>query len=168
VFGDSAYVNNGYFITPFKSVRSGPKDAFNFYQSQLRITVECCFGMLVGRWGLLHRAFPQAMSLKKVTGITLCLCRLHNFCIDHRGDHLIARPLEADERECFVHGGLDPNTDQFPGEILNGGDHHDDTSRIFRQNFGRVGQTPSSVLPRDRLVKLVEDLGLKRPLPPTW
>jgi DDE superfamily endonuclease len=35
IFGDLAYVNNGYFMTPFKGVKSGIKDTFNFYHSQL-------------------------------------------------------------------------------------------------------------------------------------
>ena len=49
IFGDSAYVNCRYMVTPFKAVKSGPKDAFNYYQSQLRIKIECCFGMFVHR-----------------------------------------------------------------------------------------------------------------------
>jgi hypothetical protein len=51
IFGDAAYVNNGYFMTPFKNVKGGIKDTFNFYHSQLRINIECAFGMFVGRWG---------------------------------------------------------------------------------------------------------------------
>ena len=49
IYGDSAYMNAPYMIFPFKAVSSGPKDAYNFYQPQLRITVECSFGMLVNR-----------------------------------------------------------------------------------------------------------------------
>jgi DDE superfamily endonuclease len=48
IFGDAAYVNNEYFMTPFKNVKSGVKDTFNFYHSQLRINIECAFGMFVG------------------------------------------------------------------------------------------------------------------------
>ena len=36
IFGDSAYVNTPYMATPYKSVRSGPKDWYNYYQSQVR------------------------------------------------------------------------------------------------------------------------------------
>jgi hypothetical protein len=35
IFGDSAYVNNGYFVTPFPNVSSGSKDDFNFFHSQV-------------------------------------------------------------------------------------------------------------------------------------
>jgi DDE superfamily endonuclease len=85
IFGDSAYVNCSYFVTPYKSVKSGSKDDFNFYHSQVRIKIECAFGMLVVRWGLLpHAALPASMGLKKTTALVLCLCRLHNYCIDCR------------------------------------------------------------------------------------
>jgi hypothetical protein len=53
LFGDLAYVNNEYMVTPFKGATCGIQDDFNFYQSQLWITVECCFGMFVNRWGVL-------------------------------------------------------------------------------------------------------------------
>ena len=52
IFGDNAYVNTTYMVTPFRSPNT-PKDNYNFYHSQLRINVECAFGMLVQRWGIL-------------------------------------------------------------------------------------------------------------------
>ena len=45
LFGDNAYVNSHFMVTPFKNVSEGPKDAYNFFQSQLHIRVECGFGM---------------------------------------------------------------------------------------------------------------------------
>jgi DDE superfamily endonuclease len=164
VFGDSAYVNNAYFITPFKNVKKGVKDSFNFYQSQLRIKIECAFGMFVGRWGLLRRALPQAMSLKKVTGLTLCLCRLHNFCIDHREKKLLT-PLASDTMENLAHGGISLE-DNGADELLHGGQHHDDTTRTFRQSFARSTIFDlRTVLPRDRLVQMIKSSGFTRPLP---
>jgi DDE superfamily endonuclease len=166
IFGDSAYVTNGYMVTPFKNIKSGSKDDFNFYHSQVRITIECCFGMLVGRWGLLRRPFPQAMSLKKVTGLTACLCRLHNYCINHRGNLMMAPALSSDV-ETSAPGRPD---DSLPHEHLMGaGDHNNDTSRGIRQEFGRrVLPLTSSVFPRDRLLQMVVDSGFKRTLPKTW
>jgi hypothetical protein len=35
IFGDNAYVNNSYLVTPFKNAKGGSKGAFNFYHSQL-------------------------------------------------------------------------------------------------------------------------------------
>ena len=39
IYGDNAYINTPYMTTPFKLVTSGPRDAFNFYHSQLRINI---------------------------------------------------------------------------------------------------------------------------------
>ena len=46
IFGDNAYVQLPYMVTPWRNVGKGAKDAFNFFQSQLRINIECAFGML--------------------------------------------------------------------------------------------------------------------------
>ena len=47
LFGDNAYVNSRYMATPYANVSRGTKDAYNFYHSQLRINIECSFGILV-------------------------------------------------------------------------------------------------------------------------
>jgi hypothetical protein len=106
IFGDNAYVNNSYFVTPYKNAKEGDKDAFNFYQSQLRIKVECAFGMLVSRWGILRRALPQALGLKKVTALVVCLCRLHNYCLRQRENSIrtnMVAPLPSDDMEILAH-----------------------------------------------------------------
>jgi hypothetical protein len=82
LFGDNAYVNNKYMCMLFKSISQGPKDAYNFYQSQLRINVECSFGMLVHCWGILCKAVPCGISISKTTALVMCLCRLRNYCMD--------------------------------------------------------------------------------------
>ena len=50
LFGDAAYANNMKMALPYKGAQAGPKDAYNFLHSQLRINIECAFGMLVHRW----------------------------------------------------------------------------------------------------------------------
>ena len=49
--GDNAYVNSNDLLVPFPGKLSpdDPRDAFNFYLSQLRVRVENCFALLVGR-----------------------------------------------------------------------------------------------------------------------
>jgi len=44
LFGDNAYLNSHFMVTPYPNVSSESKDDYNFYHSQLRIRVECCFG----------------------------------------------------------------------------------------------------------------------------
>merc|ERR1711977_241951 len=47
IVGDDAYPPSEYMITPYSgSGLSEDKDNFNFYQSRLRINIECAFGML--------------------------------------------------------------------------------------------------------------------------
>jgi DDE superfamily endonuclease len=161
IFGDSAYVNNGYVVTPFKNVKSGMKDFFNFFQSQLQISIECCFGMLVGRWGIPRRAFPQAMTRRNLTGVVNCLCRLHNVYIDNQGDKLMAPALPSDDADSNAHKGA--GEELTVNDLLHGGDHHDNTSRILRQELARSGLP--MLLPRDRLITLVEEGGFTCPLP---
>ena len=51
LFGDNAYLNSPYMATPYSNVSDNPdkrsEDNYNFFHSQLRIRVECAFGMLV-------------------------------------------------------------------------------------------------------------------------
>jgi len=82
LFGDNAYINTPFMATPFTNVSQGSKDDYNFYHSQLRIRVECAFGMFVKRWGILRAAMPSGITIKKTVAMVNALAKLHNFCID--------------------------------------------------------------------------------------
>ena len=72
-------------VTPFSSKHAKlgtPEDAFNFFQSQLRIRIEMAFGVLVQRWGILWR--PMRINLSHVGDMVLLCMALHNICIDAR------------------------------------------------------------------------------------
>jgi len=81
LFGDNDYVNTEHVATPYQNVKAGSKDDYNFYHSKTRIKIECAFGMLVNRWGILHRPIANRITLKKAGSLIICLCRLHNYCI---------------------------------------------------------------------------------------
>eukprot|EP00980_Cylindrotheca_fusiformis_P006282 scaffold1344_cov102-Cylindrotheca_fusiformis.AAC.1 len=105
LFGDNAYINTPYLVAPFKNVKSGSKDDFNYYHSSLRINIECAFGMLVHRWSCLQKPMPINFSTKKISSLTVALCKLHNFCIDSQD----ARPLpmtDLDRSSIRLDGGL--------------------------------------------------------------
>jgi hypothetical protein len=70
--------------TPYPNVSSGSKDDNNFYHSQILILVECCFWMLVGRWGILRAVIPQNISILRTIALVHALAKLHNFCIDEK------------------------------------------------------------------------------------
>ena len=80
IFGDLTYVNNSYMVTPYKNVRAGERDNFNFFHSQLRIHIECAFGQLVHWWPMLHHPLSANFGVKKQIALVHASCSLHNFC----------------------------------------------------------------------------------------
>lgn len=97
IIGDNAFVENMSMATPIPGMNiSAIEDAYNFYLSQVRITIERAFGILVHRWSILRR--PLSMSALKVPAFVTCLMRLHNFCIDHDSKRTPS-PIVDDERQ---------------------------------------------------------------------
>ena len=94
--------------TPFPNVPvDDPKDNYNFYHSQLRICIECAFGMLVNRWGILRKPLSAHYTINKVTSLVDCLCRMHNFLID-RGvsEQGFLNPTDNDELDLSIGGAV--------------------------------------------------------------
>jgi hypothetical protein len=160
--GDNAYVNTPYMATPYPATTGGSKDAYNFYQSQLRIRIECAFGLLVHRWGLLRKPIPCCISVKKTTALVMCLCRLHNFCFDQK-DTTIESNTRLDDLNIAVAGGvpLEGNS-HAPQQLIGGGHHNNDTSRMQRH------PTTDDELPREIIHRLVVQKDLCRPPPDGW
>jgi hypothetical protein len=99
LLGDNAYVKNSFMSVPFKGTVQEDKDSYNFYQSQLRITIERAFGVLVHRWAILRG--PMLMPIAKVALFVNCLCCLHNFCINrnigvHEARERVEQMMETD------------------------------------------------------------------------
>ena len=162
LFGDNAYVSGDTMVTPYKSAKSGLNDDFNFYHSQVRINIECAFGMLVHRWAILRRPLPAAMGIKKQIAVTMALCRLHNFCIgpksstDSSTDSTIAvGNLMEDHIRVVASGGVEVNSQGVPPELLGVGHHFDDICE------DDVNLRDISI-PRRLLKKKVETAGLHR------
>jgi len=177
IFGDNAYVNNKYMVTPYKNVAIGTdEDNYNFYVSQLRINIECAFGMLVHRWRILRRPLDANMGIKKITALTHCLCKLHNYCIDRRLEAFTS-PLDVDAALGFVLGDvplddaqgggrrLDDTAgteDRRPGQLLDGGQHHSDVNRSVIRAQRRAAEDDLTI-PAHRVMKIVKDSGMVRP-----
>lgn len=170
LFGDNAYVNTAFMIVPFKGAREGAKDAFNFFHSSLRINIECAFGMLVHRWGMLRKPIPTNISVSKTTSLVLCLCKLHNYCI--RESDIVAQPLAGDVVNISSEGGFslprfdrnidwtyDANEDRL-NDLMDGGEHFDD---IYRSDRRRGYNDGIDELPYLKLLEIVESAGYKRP-----
>ena len=183
LYGDNAYVNTSFMTTPFKAVSGGIKDSFNFYHSQLRINIECAFGMLVHRWGCLRKPIPVNISISRICALVKCLCILHNYCINERllreacsnnsrQETNCDSVLAADSVSIMMNGGsinsrLDDNSNDIDIEVdrntsmLDVGHHYDDcpTTRI-RMHMGSDQFIAGNNLPRDEMLEQLEVVGL--------
>jgi hypothetical protein len=107
--------------TPYSATSGGSKDAYNFYQSQLQIRIECAFGMLVHRWGILRKPIPC---------LVMCLCRLHIFTFDQE-DTIIGSNTRPDDINIVVAGGVPLEGDRHsPQQLIGGGHHNNDMTRM--------------------------------------
>ena len=71
--------------------QTADESVFSFYHSSLRMCVECSFGILVARWGILWK--PLKVSLRQAPKIVgTCMC-LHNVMMDshHDGQMRVSR-----------------------------------------------------------------------------
>ena len=85
VAGDEAYSCDESLLTPFPAsmIRGHPfRDAYNFFQSSLRIHVEQAFGFLVSKWRILREL---EYSLEVCIEIIMVTMMLHNYCIARNG-----------------------------------------------------------------------------------
>jgi DDE superfamily endonuclease len=162
LFGDNAYVNTSYMVTPFKAVSEGAEDAFNFYQSQLRICIECAFGMLCHRFGILRKPIPQKITLAKTTALVMACCKLHNYCINNN-DRTVPIPRESDTMNVMLEGGIpfDSNTDYRPFQLLYGGNHLEDFDRFSSQRRNEYRERNNDELARDHLLQIIKENDLR-------
>jgi hypothetical protein len=175
LFGDNAYLNKIYMATPYPNTSGGPKDNYNFFHSQLRIRIECAFGMLVQRWGILRMAMPMGITVKKTIALVNCLAKLHNFCIDEadsateclREDNCNIESSEsgfvpmAANRDIADVLGLKMAT---PDGLLGGGHHFHDVPRAGRRDSRSTANAASTTeLPRERLCSQVQSKHMVRP-----
>lgn len=106
--GDCAYPLSPFCVTPYiGTTLSVADDAFNFYHSQLRITIERAFGIFVGVFGTFHT--PLTCSVKTTCEIVEACVRLHNFRIDQGCQHVTRT------RSCIVSfkQSIDRSSDVF-------------------------------------------------------
>ena len=175
IFGDNAYINTPYMATPYANVSGGTKDSYNFYHSQLRIRIECAFGMLTHRWGILRSAIPMGVSIKKTVALVLALAKLHNYCINcNDSDAPSATASDAWRSELNGAEPLVATTEHYdsnrgvtPHQLLHGGHHSDDLGingrRIRQQRYDRRATNAGELLPRDTMHLMVDSLGITRP-----
>jgi hypothetical protein len=188
LFGDNAYVNRYYMATPYPNVaQNSQKDNYNFYHSQIRINIECAFGILVSRFGIIRKPLPTGFTMKKIAALMNCLCCIHNFVIDTKFEPEVpALITEEDHFQMVLDGAISMETEQYvnernggdgiveiPRQILDGGEHFDDDPGYIlrRRTVTRritVGESNSDVLPRENICCHVSELDLRRPIPRSY
>jgi DDE superfamily endonuclease len=169
LFGDNAYLNAPYMATPYAAVSGGTKDAYNFYHSQLRIRIECAFGIFTHRWSILRSAIPMNVSIRKTVSLVIALAKLHNYCIDTKdGNPPSNTPSDARRNE--LNGTIplqptqlsDSTNGLIPQQLLNGGHHFDDIGQ--RGRWTRLHRFENLELPRESMHSIIANAGLTRPL----
>ena len=131
LIGDSAYSLRSFIITPFDNATHGTcEDDFNYFHSSSRITIECTFGEIDMRWGILWK--PLCFTLKNNIRIIDSCFRLHNFIVNYResnktltGVQELERVVFRDSYESFV--GRNPHLSNYG--ILDG---HDESRQSGR------------------------------------
>ena len=177
LFGDNAYLNSPFLATPYPNVSGGYKDAYNFFHSQLRIRVECAFGMFVQRWGILRSAIPKGITVRKTTVMVMALAKIHNYCIDKQDTNIL--PMTgADElrllsnvvgsvpldEETDVNNGNADGLSRIPRQLIGGSDYFEDVPRGIREIRRRSYN--DTRLPRERLAEdYVRENNYQRPRP---
>eukprot|EP01082_Thalassiosira_pseudonana_P005802 g5709.t1 g5709 contig2:1128585-1129208(+) len=168
LFSDNAYINSHYMATPYPNTSGGARDNYNYFHSQLRIRIECAFGMYVQRWGMLRTAIPCNISVPKTISLVLALAKLHNFCIDE-AEVVPANLLSQEEQNIIanVNGSVplvvDPQIAEIinvntrtPQDLIGGGDHFDDAPIQFKRPLQNDAL-------RSRLCNHVESTFITRP-----
>jgi hypothetical protein len=142
------------------------EDNYNFFHSQLRIRVECAFGMLVARWGILRMVISNKITVTRTIALVNTLARLHNFCLEE----LIPDQLEIvteniiNWEEGYV-ALEDSNVHRIPMPItlMDAGHHFEEVPRIARRNRLVNNTTGEEDMPRNLLHDVVLNSHSRRP-----
>jgi hypothetical protein len=149
ILADPAYKGFDRMLVPFEGRgRNEMERNFNFFQSSLRMNIECTFGLLVARWGVLWRPLRASMANNILTIRTLAV--LHNWCQDRRAVPISApgggrRGARLEERPYIDNNGV-------PGDML-AGDRANPGDRVEPHMHGV----------RKALARAIRDLRMRRP-----
>ena len=153
--GDAAFSLSPSLVTP-----SGDPalDDFDYVQSSNRMAIECAFGILVKRWGVLYKRLRVRFD-RRAALIGACM-RLHNFCIDRR----IETQIAMESGLAKVQPGrwvLSPIFDRNGRPV----EYMEHVVRGPPQRHRATEETARTAT-RDRLAKDIYDLGITRPALP--
>ena len=151
--GDNAFTQTASMMMP---AGTAALDDYDFVQSSSRMPIECAFGILVRRWGVLWR--PLLCRFDRRAALVGALIRLHNVCID----------WGVTERELEMINGLGkvqpgrwakvPIFDRYgrPVRML-------DTTGLKASDVSNVAYSADRFKRRGELVAAVREAGIVRP-----
>lgn len=150
LLGDAAYRGIRHVLAPFIGNLSARESVFSFYHSSVRMVIECSFGQLVSRWGILWR--PLRVPLRRAPLVVeTCMC-LHNIMIDRQVPLEIRPPIAPNSRGDFRSGARPHiNNNGGPGSLLSG------------DGAGGSDDTTTMVKLREKITTQMELLEMKRP-----
>lgn len=171
--GDNAYPSSNQMLTPctrqqLRDDIHGWKDNYNFYLSQLRINIECCFGMLINKFPILQAALLTPKLGTACKTFMVC-CILHNLCIDERlarcDDGVVSFPTrqrlaqtdEASSNTQLTEGDFElvDTVDETTTEEL----------QNLRENVGpqNVDRDVDTLSVREKMIRMIAAKGYVRP-----
>ena len=155
ILGDSAYTLESFLLCPYlQPTPKSAEDAFNFYHSSARITVECAFGEIDLRWGIFWKR--MMCSLEHAALIIEGAMCLHNFLVDYRDN--IDSQIET---AVFNNEITDINAETL---VVSNDDYHD--SGNITNNEREIRQR--GLLLRHSLCQTLADHDMHRPSRSEW
>lgn len=164
IITDSAYALRSTVLCPYThAAHEDDRDNYNYFHSSSRIVVECAFGEIDMRWGILWK--PLSFSLKNnVRVIDACL-RLHNYIVNFRIDNSTnddginpTREMEIFENDLDYSRAADPGNGDVDGV------HHpsNQLDRRYLTNNDRSSYEDGKRL-RDEINAKIKERKLMRP-----
>lgn len=146
--GDNAFVATETMMTPSNDPSLA---AYDFEQSSLRMPIECAFGILARRWGVLWR--PLRVRFDRRTALVGALIRLHNFCIDKRIEEEVVVRNGTAEIQPGCWGTVPPILDRDGNPV----------KELSAAERLREHPDDAALTKRQKLVNAISREGLQRP-----
>ena len=154
IIGDNAYTCLPWLLVMF--IGSHPagsmQDSYNWALSSLRMNIECAFGELIRRWGVLWRKLEVRHD--RCASVIACCMRLHNICIDRRLQ-IESEYIRGDG--CFCAGG---STWERAPRFENGS-----PVEYMSPNSSPLGGEMERGERRRQVAEAVNEIGVRRPPP---
>jgi hypothetical protein len=145
------------------------RDGYNFWQSSLRIAIECGFGMLIRRFGIFWRTMTSTLEHTQL--IILACMSLHNVCIDAReaddANNFDAMRIRYNDPNGFRGGSRTWRDDNGRTQVEGRPITHLQDDCTTRKQQGRRSDLHNSTL-RDELKERLFNENMPRPPHSRW